>query len=240
MKNKLIYIALAAVLIVFTVTGCTAQTVNKETNTVTDTVSEKSETVTDSDSTSAVSAEGISKAEEDNQASDEKNESERKEETTKTKDSTLNSFKDSQKPTQNDRTSTGSTTKSTSESAKQTTTKRQTTTQKQTTTKKPTTTQKPTTTKKSGLSKSDVEWVQSQANAYIRSKGITVNSGVGSFSGKISTKNFTSKSDLLSYVKSDIDYEYEECLASGWNKVEMYVKIESRTDGSYYIYIMYG
>ncbi len=238
MKNKLIYIALAAVLIVCTVTGCTAQTANKETGTVTDSVSEKSETVTDSDSTSAVSAEGISK--EDNQKPNAKNESERKEETTTAKNSASVNAKNPQKPTQNNRTSTGSTTKRTSESAKQTTTKRQTTTQKQTTTKKPTTTRKPTTTKKSGLSKSDVEWVQSQANAYIRSKGITVNSGVGSFSGKISTKNFTSKSDLLSYVKSDIDYEYEECLASGWNKVEMYVKIESRTDGSYYIYIMYG
>lgn len=233
MKNKLIYVALAAVLIVCTVTGCTAQTANKETNTVTDTVSEKSETVADSDSTSAVSAEGISK--EDNQESDEKNESERKEETTTTKNSASNSSKNSKTTHGN----TSTTTKKSS-SAKETTTKRQTTTQKQTTTKKPTTTQKPTTTKKSGLSKSDVEWVQSQANAYIRSKGITVNSGVGSFSGKISTKNFTSKSDLLSYVKSDIDYEYEECLASGWNKVEMYVKIESRTDGSYYIYIMYG
>ena len=238
MKNKLIYVALAAVLIVCTITGCTAQTANKETNTVTDTVSEKSETVTDNNSTSAVSAGGISK--EDNQESDEKNESERKEETTTTKNSASVNAKNSQKPTQNNRASTGSTTKRTSESAKQTTTKRQTTTQKQTTTKKPTTTRKPTTTKKSGLSKSDVEWVQSQANAYIRSKGITVNSGVGSFSGKISTKNFTSKSDLLSYVKSDIDYEYEECLVSGWNKVGMYVKIESRTDGSYYIYIMYG
>lgn len=41
MKNKLIYIALAAALIVCTVTGCTAQTANKETGTVTDSVSEK-------------------------------------------------------------------------------------------------------------------------------------------------------------------------------------------------------
>lgn len=235
MKNKLIYVALAAVLIVCTVTGCTAQTANKETGTVTDSVSEKSETVTGGNSTSAISAEGISKAEEDNQKPDAKNESERKEETTTTKNSASNSSKNSKTTHGN----TSTTTKKSS-SAKETTTKRQTTTQKQTTTKKPTTTQKPTTTKKSGLSKSDVEWVQSQANAYIRSKGITVNSGVGSFSGKISTKNFTSKSDLLSYIKSDIDYEYEECLASGWNKVEMYVKIESRTDGSYYIYIMYG
>lgn len=235
MKNKLIYVALAAVLIVCTVTGCTAQTANKETGTVTDSVSEKSETVTDSDSTSAVSEEGISKAEEDNQKPNAKNESERKEETTTTKNSTSNSSKNSKTTHGN----TSTTTKKSS-SAKETTTKKTTTTKKQTTTKKPTTTQKPTTTKKSGLSKSDVEWVQSQANAYIRSKGITVNSDVGSFSGKISTKNFTSKSELLSYVKSDIDYEYEECIASGWNNVEMYVKIESRTDRSYYIYIMYG
>lgn len=235
MKNKLIYVALAAVLIVCTVTGCTAQTANKETNTITDTVSEKSETVTGGNSTSAVSEEGISKAEEDNQKPNVRNESERKEETTTTKNSASNSSKNSKITHGN----TSTTTKKSS-SAKETTTKRQTTTQKQTTTKKPTTTQKPTTTKKSGLSKSDVEWVQSQANAYIRSKGITVNSDVGSFSGEISTKNFTSKSELLSYVKSDIDYEYEECIASGWNNVEMYVKIESRTDGSYYIYIMYG
>lgn len=72
MKNKLIYVALAAVLIVCTVTGCTAQTANKETGTVTDSVSEKSETVTGGNSTSAVSAEGISKAEEDNQKPDAK------------------------------------------------------------------------------------------------------------------------------------------------------------------------
>lgn len=237
MKNKLIYIALAAVLIVCTITGCTAQTANKETNTVTDTVSEKSETVTDNNSTSAVSAEGISK--EDNQESDEKNESERKEETTKTKDSTLNSFKDSQKPTQNDRTSTGSTTKSTSESAKQTTTKRQTTTQKQTTTKKPTTTQKPTTTKKSGLSKSDVEWVQSQAHTYMRNKGIIVDSSVGSYSGRISTLNRT-REQLLTEVKDWIDAEYNDCIASGYGTVYMYCKIENRSNGSYFIYVMYG
>ena len=122
---------------------------------------------------------------------------------------------------------------------KQTTTKRQTTTKKQTTT---TTTKRhtTTTTKKSGLSKSDVEWVQSQANAYIKSKGISVNSGVGSFSGKISSKNFSTRNDLLSYVKDEIDYEYDDCIASGWHKVEMYVKIESRTDGSYFLYVMYG
>uniref|UniRef100_UPI0040292B8E hypothetical protein n=1 Tax=Eubacterium sp. TaxID=142586 RepID=UPI0040292B8E len=239
MKNKLIYVALAAVLIVCTVTGCTAQTANKETGTVTDSVSEKSETVTGGNSTSAVSAEGISKAEEDNQKPDAKKESERKEETTTTKNSASVNAKDSQKPTQNDRTSTGSTTKRTSGSAKQTTTKRQTTTQKQTTTKKPTTTQKPTTTKKSGLSKSDVEWVQSQAHTYMRNKGIIVDSSVGSYSGRISTLNRT-REQLLTEVKDWIDAEYNDCIASGYGTVYMYCKIENRSNGSYFIYVMYG
>lgn len=232
MKNKLIYVALAAVLIVCTITGCTAQTANKETNTVTDTVSEKSETVTDSDSTSAVSAEGVSKV--DNQESDEKNESERKEETTTTKNSASNSSKDSKTTHGN----TSTTTKKSS-SAKETTTKRQTTTQKQTTTKKPTTTQKPTTTKKSGLSKSDVEWVQSQAHTYMRNKGIIVDSSVGSYSGRISTLNRT-REQLLTEVKDWIDAEYNDCIASGYGTVYMYCKIENRSNGSYFIYVMYG
>lgn len=232
MKNKLIYVALAAVLIVCTITGCTAQTVNRETNTVTETVSEKSETVADSDSTSAVSAEGISK--EDNQESDEKNESERKEETTTTKNSASNSSKNSKTTHGN----TSTTTKKSS-SEKETTTKRQTTTQKQTTTKKPTTTQKPTTTKKSGLSKSDVEWVQSQAHTYMRNKGIIVDSSVGSYSGRISTLNRT-REQLLTEVKDWIDAEYNDCIASGYGTVYMYCKIENRSNGSYFIYVMYG
>lgn len=131
-----------------------------------------------------------------------------------------------------------------------TTTARHTTTTKPSTTKKPetTTTQKPTTTKKTttttttkkqGLSKSDVEWVQSQGNAYIKSKGLTVDSSVGSFSGRISTKNRT-KEQLLDEVKEWIDMEYTDCINSGWNSVSMYVKIESRSDGSYFIYVMYG
>lgn len=233
MKNKLIYVALAAVLIVCTITGCTVQTANKETNTITDTVSEKSETVTDGASTSAVSAEGISK--EDNQESDEKNESERKEETTTTKNSTSNSSKNSKTTHGN----TSTTTKKSS-SAKETTTKRQTTTQKQTTTKKPTTTQKPTTTKKSGLSKSDVEWVQSQAHAYIRSKGISVDSSVQSFSYRTSSHNYTSKNDLLNTIKETIDFEYSECMSSGWNKVSMYVSISSDGNGDYWLIVKYG
>lgn len=233
MKNKLIYIALAAVLIVCTITGCTAQTANKETNTVTDTVSEKSETVIDNNSTSAVSAEGISK--ENNQESDEKNESERKEETTTTKNSASNSSKNSKTTHGN----TSTTTKKSS-SAKETTTKRQTTTQKQTTTKKPTTTQKPTTTKRSGLSKSDVEWVQSQAHTYIKSKGISVDSSVQSFSYRTSSHNYTSKNDLLNTIKETIDFEYSECLSSGWNKVSMYVSISSDGNGDYWLIVKYG
>lgn len=233
MKNKLIYIALAAVLIVCTITGCTAQTANKETNTVTDTVSEKSETVIDNNSTSAVSAEGISK--ENNQESDEKNESERKEETTTTKNSASNSSKNSKTTHGN----TSTTTKKSS-SAKETTTKRQTTTQKQTTTKKPTTTQKPTTTKRSGLSKSDVEWVQSQAHTYIKSKGISVDSSVQSFSYRTSSHNYTSKNDLLNTIKETIDYEYSECMSSGWNKVSMYVSISSDGNGDYWLIVKYG
>lgn len=233
MKNKLIYIALAAVLIVCTITGCTAQTANKETNTVTDTVSEKSETVIDNNSTSAVSAEGISK--ENNQESDEKNESERKEETTTTKNSASNSSKNSKTTHGN----TSTTTKKSS-SAKETTTKRQTTTQKQTTTKKPTTTQKPTTTKRSGLSKSDVEWVQSQAHTYIKSKGISVDSSVQSFSYRTSSHNYTSKNDLLNTIKETIDFEYSECMSSGWNKVSMYVSISSDGNGDYWLIVKYG
>ena len=163
-----------------------------------------------------------------------------KEETTTTKNSASVNAKDSQKPTQNNRASTGSTTKRTSESAKRTTTKRQTTTQKQTTTKKPTTTRKPTTTKKSGLSKSDVEWVQSQANAYIKSKGISVDSSVQSFSYRTSSHNYTSKNDLLNTIKETIDFEYSECMSSGWNKVSMYVSISSDGNGDYWLIVKYG
>lgn len=122
---------------------------------------------------------------------------------------------------------------------KQTTTKRQTTTQKPATTKKSTTTKKPTTTKKSGVSQSDVQWVQSQAHAYMRSKGIVVNSGVGSYSGRISSVNRT-KEELLDEVTEWIDGEYNDCKASGYDTVYMYCKIESRGNGSYFLYVMYG
>lgn len=150
---------------------------------------------------------------------------------------TQNNDSDTQKATKsNDAT----TTTQKSASAKETTTKRQTTTQKQTTTKKPTTTRKPTTTKRSGLSKSDVEWVQSQAHTYIKSKGISVDSSVQSFSYRTSSHNYTSKNDLLNTIKETIDYEYSECMSSGWNKVSMYVSISSDGNGDYWLIVKYG
>lgn len=120
---------------------------------------------------------------------------------------------------------------------KQTTTQKVTTTQKTSTTKKETTT---ATTKQNELTKSDVEWVQSQANSYIKSKGCTLNSNVDSFSGRISSKPYTNKSELLEKVKDSIDYEYQHCIDSGWDSVDMFCKAESRSDGSYFIYVMYG
>ncbi len=122
---------------------------------------------------------------------------------------------------------------------KVTTTQKQNVTQKQTTTKKVTTTVA-TTAKQKKLTKSDIDWVQSQAHSYIRSKGCKVNSSVSSFSGKISTKNFADRNSLLAEVKDWIDSEYNDCINSGWNEVDMYCKTESRSDGYFFIYIMYG
>ncbi len=122
---------------------------------------------------------------------------------------------------------------------RQTAAQKQTTTKRQTTTQKPATTKKPTTTKKSGVNQSDVQWVQSQAHAYMRSKGIVVDSGVGSYSGRISSANRT-KEELLDEVKEWIDGEYNDCKASGYDTVYMYCKIENRGNGSYFLYVMYG
>lgn len=122
---------------------------------------------------------------------------------------------------------------------RQTVAQKQTTTKRQTTTQKPATTKKPTTTKKSGVNQSDVQWVQSQAHAYMRSKGIAVNSGVGSYSGRISSVNRT-KEELLDEVTEWIDGEYNDCKASGYDTVYMYCKIEIRGNSSYFLYVMYG
>ena len=84
-----------------------------------------------------------------------------------------------------------------------------------------------------------MEWVQSQAHTYMRNKGIKVDSSVGSYSGRISTLNRT-REQLLAEVKDWIDAEYNDCVASGYGTVYMYCKIESRSNGSYFIYVMYG
>lgn len=122
---------------------------------------------------------------------------------------------------------------------RQTAAQKQTTTKRQTTTQKPATTKKPTTTKKSGVNQSDVQWVQAQAHAYMRSKSIVVDLGVGSYSGRISSVNRT-KEELLDEVREWIDGEYNDCKASGYDTVYMYCKIESRGNGSYFLYVMYG
>lgn len=114
------------------------------------------------------------------------------------------------------------------------------TTNKAPTTTKPTTTKKPTTTTKKMLSKADVEWVQTEANKYIESKGVSLNKEAGGYSDRISTVNFTSREELLSYVKRDIDCEYQELKEDRGDRVfTMYVKIEPYSDGRYWIYIMY-
>lgn len=227
MKHKLIYLILSVVLIVSIVTGCSAQAVSENGTTESTVVSDESAMANESNAVQSETGSDVPIDDGDQQTPSETSGSGQKEENTTSKQ-----IDGKPSPTEPRRNGTTTTTK------KQTTTKRQTTAQRQTTTttKRHTT----TTTKKSGLSKSDVEWVQSQANAYIKSKGITINSGVGGFSGKISSKNFSTRNDLLSYVKDEIDYEYDDCIASGWKKVEMYVKIESRTDGSYFLYVMYG
>lgn len=126
-------------------------------------------------------------------------------------------------------------------SSGQTTEKKVTTTQKQNVTQKQTTTKKETTTaKQNKLSKSDVDWVQSQAHSYIKSKGMSVNSSVESFSYRISSGNYADRNKLLSNLKDTIDYEYSECMSSGWKNVDMYVSVTSDGDGDYWLVVMYG
>lgn len=131
------------------------------------------------------------------------------------------------------------TTKTQTTTRKQTATQKVTTTQKQTTTKRVTTTAKPTTQSKK-LTKSDIDWVQSQAHSYIKSKGMSVNSNVGSFSYRTSSSNYTDRNTLLSKIKETIDFEYNECINSGWKKVDMYVSVSSDNNGDYWFVVMYG
>lgn len=126
-------------------------------------------------------------------------------------------------------------------SSGQTTTRKVTTTQKQNVTQKQTTTKKETTTaKQNKLTKSDVDWVQSQAHSYIKSKGMSVNRSVKSFSYRTSSGNYTDRNKLLSNIKDTIDYEYSECMSSGWKNVDMYVSVTSDGDGDYWLVVMYG
>lgn len=63
---------------------------------------------------------------------------------------------------------------------------------------------------------------------------------VGGYSDIISTVNFTSREELLSYVKRDIDCEYQELKEDRGDRIfTMYVKIEPYNNGNYWIYIMY-
>ena len=224
MKKKILFIILS-VLIIVSLTACSA---------------ESKDTVGTTESTVTTASESIfTTAESTTEKETAKSETAAKE----------NSKSDTTKPTEKKVTA-QTTTKKVTATQKQTTTKRQTTTKKQAVTNKPSTTKKQSTTKekttvsttakRNKLTKNDVEWVQSQAHSYIRSKGCNVNSSVSSFSGRISTKNFTDKNSLLSEIKEWIDSEYDDCIASGWKTVDMYCKIESRSDGNYFIYVMYG
>ncbi len=114
------------------------------------------------------------------------------------------------------------------------------TTKNVTTNKAPTTTtKKPTTTTKKMLSKADVEWVQKEANEYIKKRGIGYDESVGSYSFATSTYQYTNRDELLKDIKGTIDWQYQDCIDSGSEKVWMYVKIEPRSNGSYFIYVMY-
>lgn len=224
-KLNLVIVMLVTVVIVFTACSNQSKKVNSDVENSVSFLADENENhdskiVTETESSTEISTTKM--PDEQKSASQQKVKSNQ---TTTKKSATQNKTENSvttQKPTTN---------------KKVTTTKKATT---QTTTKKVTTTQKNTTTKQRGLSKSDIEWVQSQANSYIKSKGCNVDSSVGSFSGRISSKPYTSKSELLGKVKESIDYEYQHCIDSGWDSVDMYCKIESRSDGSYFIYVMYG
>ncbi len=224
MKKKILFIILS-VLIIVSLTACSA---------------ESKDTVGTTESTVTIAAESTLAV---------KSTTEKETTTSETTTQESESSDTTTRPTEQ-KSAGQTTTKKATAMQRKTTTERQTSAKKQTVTNKPTTTKKQSTTKEkttvsttaksNKLTKNDVEWVQSQAHSYIRSKGCNVNSSVSSFSGRISTKNFTDKNSLLSEVKEWIDSEYDDCIASGWKTVDMYCKIESRSDGNYFIYVMYG
>lgn len=230
MKHKFIYIVLAAVLIVCIISGCAAQEVSENSTVENTTVSDESAVTDESNAAQSETGSDVPNDDGDQQTPSETSGSGQKEGTTTAKQT---DGKASAAEPKN-----GGTTTTTK---KQTTTKRQTTTKKQTTTTKrnTTTTKKPTTTAKQGLTESDIQWIQSEAHKYMQNKGASIDSSVGSFSGRISTKD-KSRSEVLAEVKEWIDFEYTECMNSGWNSVSMYCKYEKRSNGSYFIYVMYG
>ncbi len=69
---------------------------------------------------------------------------------------------------------------------------------------------------------------------------MSVNSSVESFSYRISSGNYADRNKLLSNLKDTIDYEYSECMSSGWKNVDMYVSVTSDGDGDYWLVVMYG
>ena len=69
---------------------------------------------------------------------------------------------------------------------------------------------------------------------------MTVNSSVGSFSYRTSSHNYTDKIDLLATIKDTIDFEYSECMESGWKKVDMYVSVSEDSSGDYWLIVKYG
>ena len=234
MKHKFIYIVLAAVLIVCIISGCTAQEVSENGTTESAAVSDESAVTDESNAVQSETGSDVPDGDGDPQTPSGTSGSGQKEETTTAKHT---DGKTSATEPKKDGT--------TATTNKQTTTKRQTTTKKQTTTQMPATTKKPTTTKKAtttatqGLTESDIQWIQSEAHKYMQNKGVSIDSSVGSFSGRISTKD-KSRSEVLAEVKEWIDFEYTECMNSGWNSVSMYCKYEKRSNGSYLIYVMYG
>ncbi len=219
MKKKILFIILS-VLIIVCLTACSA---------------ESKDTVGTTESTVTIAAEStLTVAESTTEKETAKSETAAKE----------NSKSDTTTKTAEQKSAVQTTTKKVTATQNQTTTERQTVTNKPTTTKKQSTTKEKTTvsttSKRNKLTKNDVEWVQSQAHSYIKSKGMSVNSNVSSFSYRTSSYNYTDKNNLLSAIKETIDFEYNECIDSGWKKVDMYVSISSDGDGDYWLVVMYG
>ena len=97
---------------------------------------------------------------------------------------------------------------------------------------------------KTVIEKEDAEWVQREANAYIQSRGIAnepLTPDASGWSGKISTVPFTSKYELLEYVKGTVDFEYQDSADAGNDNtyLNLYVYFEPDDDGSYLFYVLY-